>query len=99
MPEKLAAEMTNLLMEKLPASEAQSSAVRYYFIETPAGDFTFIGGQLQFDNDPNFVWLSSPPGKRLIRLPRQCVRESSIEETAARLVADAKAAVGRLSRN
>lgn len=66
---------------------------QYYHIHTPDGalDMTFIGGDLLPAGD-GYVWLTTPrDNKPLMRVPCQYVSKSSPEETAARLLADARA--------
>lgn len=66
--------------------------VNHYLVETPAMCFTFVG---QAEPDGEFIWLCALNGKRLLRVPREQVRESSPEETAHRIVEDRRAALAR----
>jgi hypothetical protein len=65
---------------------------QHYHVQTPDGlSMTFIGGDLLPAGDGH-VWLTTPGGnKPVLRVRRQHVRKSSPEETAARLLADARA--------
>ena len=60
----------------------------HYLVTTPALTFTWIGTA---EPDGAFVWLCTPDGRRVLRAPKAYVRESTLEETAARIVADRRA--------
>lgn len=63
----------------------------YYLIETPEGiRFTFIGVARAAGH--GMVWLCAPGGSPLLECPAAYVTPSTEEETAARIVADARAA-------
>ncbi len=66
----------------------------HYLVQTTVLCFTFIG---QAQPDGAHDWLCTPDGRRMLRVPREHVHPSTLEETAARLVADRRAALA--SRN
>ncbi len=66
----------------------------FYLVQTPALCFTFIG---RTEPDGDHVWLCAPGGRRLLRVPREYVQPSTLEETAVWLAADRQAALA--SRN
>lgn len=61
----------------------------HFFVETPAGSFTWIGGRL-IPEGRRFVWLTTPDGTKAMRVPRMCVQPSTMEETAKRMLSDAR---------
>ena len=73
-------------------------ATAYYFlVETPAASFSLIGGPLKPSKRPGHVWLTAPGGRPFLEVPRSCVKPSSKEQMAARILEEAKAA--RASQN
>jgi hypothetical protein len=64
----------------------------YYHIQTPEGlSSTFICGELLPAGDSH-VWLTTPHDNMpILRVRREYVTRSSLEETAARLLEDARA--------
>lgn len=61
----------------------------HYLIETPEVCLSWIGGPAQPDGD--HVWLVTPDGKRVLRVPRSYVTQTTPEETALRILADRRA--------
>ena len=57
----------------------------HFLVSTPEISFTFIGGAIR---EGRHVWLCTPTGKRVLRVPRKQVRQVTAEETARRIVAD-----------
>jgi hypothetical protein len=72
-------------------SDPMKPIVHYYHIQTPDGlSMTFIGGDLVAAGD-GYVWLTRPwSNEPILRVPCACVHQSSPEETAARILADAQ---------
>lgn len=60
---------------------------KHYHVQTPAGSFTWIGGETQPAGE-NDVWLCSPRGERVLRVPADCVRPTTRDETPKRIQAD-----------
>jgi hypothetical protein len=67
------------------------STPNYYLIETPEVTFTFIGSVQDDPLAPGLVWLCAPGGRPLFQCPAKWVSESTREQTAQRILADAKA--------
>lgn len=60
---------------------------KHYRVQTPEGSFSWIGGETKLAGDHD-VWLCTPGGERVLRVPANCVRESSREETTVRIEQD-----------
>jgi hypothetical protein len=67
----------------------------YYLVTSPETSFTWIGGPVE--KDGNHVWLMTPHGERILRVPKAWVTKSSRTETARRLEADRQAAQSTLN--
>lgn len=68
--------------------------IPYYFLVTVPEvgmAFTWIGGRLKPSTTAGRVWLTTPDGKPLLEVPKANVYPSTLEQTAARLRADALA--------
>ena len=63
----------------------------YYLIETPEVTFTFIGSVQNDPLAPGKVWLCAPGGRPLLQCPAKHVTASTLEQTAERIMADARA--------
>ena len=60
--------------------------VRYYHVETPQTSMTWIGGSIEPAGVGGDVWLCSPTGRRILRVPGRYVKETTRQETARRIV-------------
>ena len=69
---------------------------KHYHVQTSEGSFTWIGGETQ-PADNGHVWLCTPGGERVLRVPAECVRESNREETARRIIEDRRASKAPLN--
>jgi hypothetical protein len=67
----------------------------YFFIETPEASLIFVGTAKPTTD--GCVWLCTPAGKRLLKLPARYVHEGSPDEMAARLNRDIES--GRTEMN
>lgn len=61
----------------------------YFFIQTPEASMTFIG--IAKPTTDGWVWLCTPGGKPVIKVPKHCVHLSSPKEMADRLKRDLEA--------
>jgi hypothetical protein len=68
-----------------------AKTLSYFLIETPEVTLTFIGSVQHDPLAPGMVWLCAPGGRRLIQCPGKWVAESTREQTAQRILADARA--------
>ena len=59
---------------------------RFYFVQTPECSLTWLGTTKPDGAD--HVWLCTPAGEPLLRVPRSDVQETTREATAARLAQD-----------
>ncbi|MBI4662161.1 MAG: hypothetical protein HY735_25355 [Verrucomicrobia bacterium] len=64
---------------------------KHFHVQTPEGSFTWIGGSIEPAGNGD-VWLCNPGGERVLKASAKCVRESSREETARRILEDRRAA-------
>lgn len=65
-----------------------SKPVVYHFLVEIEGQFlTFIGGRLIPDGKDH-VWITSPTGKKVVRVPRTAVSPSSHKELIKRMIND-----------
>jgi hypothetical protein len=61
----------------------------FFYVETPAGmAMTWIGGALKPSDRPDHIWLTRPNGDPVLELPRECVHESNLQDTAKRMRLD-----------
>lgn len=64
------------------------NSARCFLIESPQARFTWIGTA---EPDGAHYWLCTPGGNRVLRVPAEFVRESTLEETAQRIEQDRRA--------
>ncbi len=76
-----------------------NKTVFYYLVkDAETGiSMTIIGGPLKPSANPEHVWITRPDGERLFEVKRSCIRPSSREELAQRILADARAAKAPLN--
>jgi len=67
------------------------STALFYLVQTPEVSMTWIGGPLKPAGDGH-VWLTSPSGRPVLKVPAAAVTGSSMEEIAKRVMADRQAA-------
>ena len=63
----------------------------FYLVQTPEVSLTWIGGRTQAA-EPDFVWLTSPDGTPVLKVPVACVTPSTKEQTAQRILEEMRAA-------
>jgi hypothetical protein len=66
------------------------NSTRCFFVESPQASFTWLG---QAEPDGAHYWLCTPGGKRVLRVPKEFVRDSNAEETAAAIVRERRARI------
>ena len=67
------------------------NTANYYLIETPEVTLTFIGSVQDDPLAPGSRLLCAPGGRRLFQCPAKYVTVSTQEQTAQRIMADARA--------
>jgi len=61
--------------------------MNYYLVQTPDVSFSWIGGEAK-PAGAGMVWLCKPDGEPVLKVPENCVRRSTREETAQRILND-----------
>jgi hypothetical protein len=66
----------------------------YFYVELPEPgiSMTWIGGALIPSEKRGRVWLTTPAGEPVLEVEAEYVHASSMQETAARIIADRAAA-------
>jgi hypothetical protein len=81
------------LLEEPPSSPTMTTAM-FYLVQTPEVSVTWISGEL-IPAESGHVWLTTPSGKPVLKVPSNAVTVSTKEETANRIIADKQAANAR----
>ena len=70
--------------------------MNYYLVQTSQVAFSWVGGKAEPAGN-GFVWLTKVGGERVLKVPSNCVRESSRELTARRIVEGRRASKAPLN--